>query len=286
MKTLVLWYGFVKKNIFPMLITSLMLTVSMFTLVTFYGKYEYTAYSRDILLDSDLRNGGYMMIYHDDEAIRDPEKMTERALEIKETVSAHPACKYILTTDSFVSSLRDDKMAGYNCFLYDENMISGFGLRTDSGRWLTNSSDIIEGVIIGNTYERKVGDVVELDNGISVKIVGIVDTPPIYPDFGRYSNYKCPASSLFSNGSDILVISANAVPDDVKDSINYHDRYKNCYVVFDDDAAESGKNDLISYMESQGVFAPYDGIIADSDNEIDMCVRRCRCLCSCSSSVR
>ena len=76
MKLCILCFSFIRKNIFPILITVTMLTVAMFILTTFVGEYHYMSYTRDVLNESELQNGVYFMMPSDGDAER--EGMTQR----------------------------------------------------------------------------------------------------------------------------------------------------------------------------------------------------------------
>ena len=51
MKTFTICYSFIKKNMIPIIITMLMLTVAMFILSTFIGEYNYTSYTKNVMLN-------------------------------------------------------------------------------------------------------------------------------------------------------------------------------------------------------------------------------------------
>lgn len=270
LKTLTLWWIFIKKNIVPMLITLLLLTIALFILVSSYGQYRYVAYTRDIMSNSKLQNGGHYMLNYDDELIGEIEQMESIALSVRKQIVEHPACKYILTTDSFSAyEPGDEDPDVYRCFLYDEQTIADFPLFVDEGRWLNSETTQPETVICGNSSGKKLGEILHLDCGIEAKIVGIINDVPLYPAFNRFSNSSFPASNLFKNGSMILFINRDMIPDAVLNDIRYNDRTGNCYVVFEENATDSERADLLGIMESYGLFVPYEKIITDSNEQID-----------------
>lgn len=271
MKTITLWWIFIKKNIIPIIITLLLLTVALFIMVSYYGKYRYVAYARDIMLNSDLRNGGYFMISFDDELRGDPEKMEPVVQSVRKQITEYTACKYLLTTDAFAASaLGSDNNDFYNCFLYDDHMISGMRLSVDDGRWLSSDAARTEAVICGNSSKKKVGDRLTLSYGIEAEVVGIINDVPLYPTFSRSGNAGMPARSLFKNGDSMLFITGDAVPEITLNNIQYYYHIGNCYVVLEESATDSYRTELFDFMESLGIYVPYEKIIADSDAEIDV----------------
>lgn len=61
MKTLTICFSVLKKNILPICITAVTLTVSIFMLITILGKYEYQTYTLDIFESSQLKDAFYCM---------------------------------------------------------------------------------------------------------------------------------------------------------------------------------------------------------------------------------
>ena len=270
MKSILLWWIFIKRNIIPIVITSLLLILALFIMVTYYGKYRYVAYARDIMINSNLQNGGYYMILYNDELFADPIAMETVSQTVKKQILDYAACKYILTTDSFVDfDMVNDSKRLYNCFFYDKNMISGIHLFVDEGRWMDPDAISTEAVICGNAAQKSIGETIVLNCGLEIEIVGIIDDIPLYPSFGRFSNTKIPASSIFENGDMILLINQERVPKTILDSIQYNYRIGNCYIVFDENATNEEQNSLLDFLESAGRFAAFKKIISDSNEQID-----------------
>jgi len=273
MKTIILWWSFIKKHFVPMVITALLLTVSMFAVTTFYGQYLYMTYTRDVLLRSNLQNGGYLMNFYSYEDFEDGdsdpiELMEKYYTEQKKTIESFAACKYVLKNESFYIGDTSGYDMGYHCFPYDKNHRLGFPLDVDKGRWLSENPTYTEAVIAGNYWDKKVGDVLHLEGGLSATVVGIIEGAAFCPDFGHSSNSNCPADSLFRTAICNVYISKETVEPQTLSERRIYSPY-NCYVVFDENASKEDLADLTRYLESQGVFAPYSKIITDSNKEID-----------------
>ena len=273
MKTITLWWSFIKKHFVPMTITAMLLTIAMFAVTTFYGNYLYKAYTRDVLLRSNLQNGGYLMNFYsfdnnEDDDIDPIESMNIKYNEQKAMIKAFAACKYILHNEYFYIGDTSGHNMGYTCFLYDKNHRLGFPLDVDEGRWLSEKPLYTEAVIAGNHWGKSVGDVLYLDGGIEATVVGIINGAAICPDFGSSSNSVCSADHLFSTKICNIYISEETVEPQMLSGRKIYTPY-NCYIVFDENASEENLAELNSYLESQGVFAPYSKIISDSKKEID-----------------
>ena len=260
-----------------MLITALLLTISMFGVTTFYGMYLHKAYARDVMLRSNLQNGGYLMVFDSNTGISFDEPDYFELIEAfyseqRKTIEAFPACKYLIKDESFGLGILNDADAFYTCYAYDKNHRLAFPLEVDRGRWLSEDPEYTEAVIIGNDFGNKVGDELLLEGGIKAVVVGISEGTPFCPSFGSSSNSECNAADyLFGTRTNRLYITKETVdPKLLKDTGSY---YGNCYVVFDENASAAERDELIRHLESLGTFAPYEKIIADSNEDIDEWIR-------------
>lgn len=267
MKSVILCWSFVKKNFVPILITMIMLAVSMFVLVTFYGQYRYTSYTRDVMLDSELDDGLYFMINSDG---LDPDEEQIISQRIINGAREYKACGDILTIRRYYAFYGEEAL--FNGVLFDKKMRRSFKLRVSEGRWLSDDPEYTEVVVGGVTvskYNIKVGDTLTFEDGITAKVVGIMDDVVIYPSFNSYNNNNLPSDSLFRSNDTVLFITEETIPEELLDGLyNYH-ADTNFYLLFDGESSESERSELVSYLESNGVIAPYAKIISDSDEKIN-----------------
>lgn len=259
MKTFILCQSFIRKNILPIFITILMLTVSMFVLATFYGEYRYAAYTRDVMLRSDYDDGVYFML----NSQGDPNSTKSLSSKMQNEILEFTACAHILNYTSFVE---ENDHAFFNVNLFDKHMRKGFKLSVTEGRWLSENPEYTEAVI-GGSYRghTKIGDTITLKNGITAKVVGKMDDMVIYPSFSSSGNADFPANSLFRVNDTNIFLTEETIPAELYENISNLRREKNFYVVFREDASESERAELIAFLESNGMIASYEKIIQDSN---------------------
>lgn len=267
MKTVILWWNFIKKHFIPMLITALLLTISMFGVTTFYGMYLYQAYTRDVLLRSNLQNGGYLMNIMG--PMDNPEEYNALISEQQKKIESFPACKYLIKDESFSLGISNDKDTYYICSAYDKNHRLAFPLEVDRGRWLSEDPEYTEAVLIGNYFGNKVGDELILEGGIKAVVVGISEGSPFCPRFTRSGTGLRSAHLMFTPDTARLYVTKETVDPQLLAGVTTYSQH-NCYVVFDENAAAGELEELKRYIEAHGVFTPYEKIIADSNSEIEM----------------
>ena len=260
MKTFTLCYSFIKKNMIPIIITMLMLTVSMFILSTFIGEYNYISYTKNVMLNDKLANGVYYMPFYEDEVhIQDN-------TELKNEIIQYDACSHILSYNKFAVGLNDSIA---NVMIYSEQMRESFKLHTEKGRWLSDDPTFTEAVIGGVTWgNTKVGDTITLDNNITATVVGIIGDSVVYPSFTASSNSVQDSSILFRVNDTMVFLTQETIPQEKLEKYSLSSG-KNFYVVFKENASAGEKEQLISFLESKGVVATHEKIMNDSDEVID-----------------
>ena len=262
MKLCILCFSFLRKNLFPILITVMMLTVSMFVLTTFIGEYCYMSYTRDVLAKSKLQNGVYFMLPSEG----NPEHDKELSLQIRENLKNFDAYSYVLTNTAFVTNNESDFC---NVYLYDRAMREKFCLEVNQGRWLSEDPVQTEAVIGGVTWANvRVGDTISLENGITARVVGIMGDDVIYPSFTAYSNYKPTADIMFSVNDTIVFLSKETV-----DPALYLDQPSlredsNFYVVYDDYADQQDILQVEQYLIQYGSITDYETLLENSEHSI------------------
>ena len=99
MKTFTLCLSFIKKNIIPICITWITLTVSLFMLTTLFGQYKYKTYALNVYSASDLQDDVYfMMLPKEDESL----DLAEASQRTRDTVSGMDGVSHVL---SFLKSI-------------------------------------------------------------------------------------------------------------------------------------------------------------------------------------
>lgn len=260
MKTVYICYSFIKKNLIPIIITMLMLTVAMFILSTFIGEYNYTSYTKNVISNDKLANGVYFMPFYEDEA--DFQDNTE----LKNEILQYSAYSHILSYDNFAVDLNNSVA---NVMIYNKEMRESFKLHTDEGRWLSDDPMFTEAVIGGVTWgNTKVGDTITLDNNITATVVGIIGDSVVYPSFNVSSNSVQDSSILFRVNDSMVFLTGETIPQEKLEKYSLSSG-RNLYVIFNDDATADEKEQLMSFLESKGVVAAYEKIIDDSNEAID-----------------
>lgn len=260
MKTVSICYSFIKKNLVPIIITMLMMTVAMFILSTFIGEYNYTSYTKNVISNDKLANGVYCMPFYEDEV--DFQDNTE----LKSEIMQYTACSHILSYDNFAVDLNDSVV---NVMIYNKEMRESFKLHTDEGRWLSDDPAFTEAVIGGVTWgNTKVGDTITLDNNITATVVGIIGDSVVYPSFNTSGNIVQDSSILFKVNDTMVFLTGETIPQEKLEKYSLSNG-RNLYVIFNDDATADEKEQLMSFLESKGVVATYEKIIDDSKEVID-----------------
>lgn len=268
MKLCILCFSFIRKNIFPILITVTMLTVAMFILTTFVGEYHYMSYTRDVLNESELQNGVYFMMPSDGDA----EREDVQALAIRKKMETYDACAHVLTNTFFVVNNEHDFC---NAFLYNRAMRENFCLEVTSGRWLSAEPAETEAVIGGVTWgNTRVGDIITLSNGITARVVGIMGDDVLYPSFTSYDNHFQTANLLFDVNDTVIFLSQETIDPAFYTELYSFQEDRNCYVVFSEQASETEKQEVIRYLQTYGAVVDYDTIMENSEQSIREWVAR------------
>ncbi len=263
MKSITISMNFIKKNSIPIVITVLILTVSMFILVTYIGQYNYASYAKDVL-EASLPDGVYYMDMSDD--FYDASESTgETKAALKANLADFPAFSHAVDCEHTAIGGAGD--AFYNVFLFDHAMRSAFRLEVEEGRWLsdfpTETEAVVGGVYAGDT---KVGDTLTLEGGVTAKVVGLFGDAAIYPSFDS-GGTTVSAESLFSVNDTVVILTSETLPEGAIDTSSSFPS-PNFYIAFDKKASDSERRELIAFLEETGTVETYDGIIANSEAEL------------------
>lgn len=259
MKSLIVIKSFLRKNIVPIFIVMLTMTISLFLLVTVYGEYKYITQARDIYEDAGLEDDVYFTFNYGlkENDINSPYKSREKLYEFK-------AFNYTLDMYSSADSYNENI---FNIKYYSNAMINSFKLKTVSGRWLSSTSGKLEAVIGGTLWDGvNIGDKLTLSNGLTVEIVGILGKAVLQPNFTSSSS-KFSATNLFKASENLMILNMSAIDSQKLQEISPQ-LYFNYFVVFKENASQEEKDLLVSYLETYGHCITYDEIIKNSNAEI------------------
>ena len=258
MKKLIFCFHFMRKNLFPILLTLLLLTVTFFTMITLFGKVSYKTYATDRIRASGLEDALYVMPVlsrggDDPSAIR----------AYREEVSQMDGVAAVLSFRNNTCSYEGESV---NVFYYSDEMIAHFPPVIRSGRWLDVSAESLEAVIGGSVWPGvKTGDVVTLSNGLSCRVVGILSDLAVYPAFTRYTNSGCPAEFLFKAIDNIVFLNERAVEEVRIPPYAHLAEPTNFFVRFSETASASERAAVRRYLGNIGIVRTYDDILNDSD---------------------
>lgn len=260
MKSLIVIYSFIKKNIIPMLFILLTTTVTLFLLVTVYGKYQYITQARDIYRDSGLEDSIYFSANFSFIESGDADSRTES----REVLSEFTAFKDTLNIDYSSDGYNN---AYINSFYYDDTMIESFRLKTVSGRWLSSSSSETEAVIGGTTWNGvNVGDTITLGSGLKVRVVGIMGEVALQPYFGG-SSTTFTAKEMFQACGNCIFLNKSSIPQTLLDAA-YLQQHFNYFVRFNESASQAEKDKVIAHLETYGQCHTYDEIMKNTNAQV------------------
>ena len=262
MKTLIVCLSFVKKNLIPILIITIMLTATLFTLISFYGNYRYMSYARDVMLRSPYKNSTYFML----NAEGNPDLDKALSDNVRETVKKYLAYSSLIEYKKFHY---DENNTVYNVMIYDETMRSFFQLEVKKGRWLSANPDHTEVVIGGKTWgDAKIGDIITINGNISAEVVGIMNEKVVYPSFSLSSNNYHSADFVFKVNDTIAFLTEETLSEEEWNNISQYTKDLNFWVVMDETSSVQERENLNNYLASCGMIAEYDDIIEASDIQI------------------
>lgn len=258
MKYIVFYFHFIRKNLFPVLLTLLIYLFTFFYIITLLGKVEYKRYATDRIHASGLEDAVFATPLQDESNFElFPSKLYRDEVE---------RMSGVLETLSFRFSTTE--YAGYpvNAFYYPDSMIDHFKQKVKQGRWLGCDSNTLEAVVGGVIWpDVQVGDNIRLENGISCKVVGILSDLAVFPAFSRYSSSTYPAEYLFKAIDNVVFLNECAVDYSCFDENSYIREPANFFVEFSDAASSSDKTMVLEYLQNIGVVWTIEEIIECSD---------------------
>lgn len=263
MKSIRICATILQKNLFPILLTFITLTVCLFSLITLFGRYQYKVYTYETYTASDLNNAIYFMA----SANGDPEFSTA---EYRDVVAAMPGVEDVLT---YQHSIIDYGVYPLNVYYLSDLMRRNFSLEVDHGRWLADKPLRTEAVIGGTVWkDMEIGSVLTLSNGVVCEVVGILPDVAIVPAFNHSTNYTC-TTDIFFSATDTVIFLAS--PDENFPAFEeYNRRYpRNFFVTFTDECSPTQYDAVVAYLRSRGFVSDYHYIVEETEEDIREWIR-------------
>lgn len=258
MKTVPICMSFLKRNIFPICITMVTLAISIFMLITIIGKYEFQTYTLQILENSNLLDAIYCMPI----AEGDPDVDHTNSVEIQNTLKQMEG----------VSEIIDNKhtIVGYNesvcnVYYYDANFRENFQLTVQEGKWFSGTPTTTEAVIGGVIWDGiKVGDTVNLENGMCATVIGIIGDSVVYPSLTYSTNGKLTADDIFAEIDNVIFVTEETVNNSVMHDNSNMLYDNNFFVTLEEEITDEERNGIIQFLQSRGNYRMCQQIIDDS----------------------
>ncbi|OGO88067.1 MAG: hypothetical protein A2Y15_04010 [Clostridiales bacterium GWF2_36_10] len=257
MKTLIIIKSFIRKNIFPIIIITLTMTVILFILVTVFGKLQYITQARDIYEQADLKNSVYF-----EKSFNIGEDFTTANKKVEQSLKNYSAFESFLNTEH---SLDEYSSFPVNKRYYSNELIIKMPLRLISGEWFSDSSGqfdaVIGGVIWGGV---KVGDKITLESGLTVNIIGIMDSSAVSPSMNSGGS-TITVRDIFKLSENILILNKSKLPAEYmsKNSSSI------CSIItYKDNATDSEKHKMMEYLSTEGITTEYNVILENTNKDI------------------
>jgi len=269
MKTLILCFSFIRKNIVPVIIVMILILVSLFVLVTLIGEYRYMSYTRDVLLRSEYKDGAYFMVPLDPSYVG-----YEKYDAFRDEIRKFDACGDIITIKKFSSQITVNGVEmPLNVIICGEKLRKMFQLDVKEGSWFKDGISSVSAVVGGVTVrDISVGDVISV-SGIEAEVVGKIGDVVFYPSFNSSGNTGTSADELFDKNDTMVFLSEEGIPEREYEEKRGFRIDANSYVVIKKDADENSRKELLTFLENNGWVAQYGDIIAESDRRLEMHLR-------------
>lgn len=258
MKTVPICMSFLKRNIFPICITMVTLTISVFMLITVMGKYEFQTYTLQILENSNLWDAIYCMPITEG----DPDVDHANSVKIQNTLKQMEGVSEIIYNKHTIVDYNDSVC---NVYYYDANFRENFQLTVQEGKWFFGTPTTTEAVVGGVMWDGvKVGDTVTLENGICATVIGIIGDSVVYPSLTYSTNSTLTADDLFRELNNVIFVTEETIEDSIMQVTNNMLYDNNFIVTLEKGIADKEWNAIIQYLQSQGNYRTCQQIIDDS----------------------
>lgn len=257
MKKLWLIFDFLKKNISALLIVVCALTMSMFMLITVYGKYRYKAYAKEVYSNSGLQNA--IFFYYDvtDMTLGRNAAMEECEFFAASLHSKFPEVKNLSYTYDMANSSNL-----FNVKYLNDNLVERMPLPVIEGRWLNQRSESTEAVVGGEMFRNvKIGDVIKVSEEADAIVVGRMTDRPIALSLSSYSTYLS-ADCLFDVTDNIIFINSEG---NNLCGANYPLGW---FISFDNMYSLERRNECMAFLRDHGKVYTYNQIMENTNHEI------------------
>ena len=269
MKNIKIAFTFIKKNIVPVFLITLMMLVVIFLLISIYGEYKYITYTRDIFRSSGLKNS----VYFSSSVDFSDDNFDDEMKKVKQKIKDFKATESIIVTDS-VSLVQESPDKFLYGVKYDKTMIENLKQPLKDGEWFHSETDPTKyeypEVIIGGKewIGVKAGDIIELTykgKAFQAKVIGTLGDTVFYPQFNSWGTYLG-VNDLFRSSTYILLLNVNSINIEFEEGI-YTGHLS--FIKFKDDASDTDKKELLDYLTANGSYYTYEQLMEHTDIQIE-----------------
>ena len=265
MKKLIVMLSFLKRNLLPLTVIAVTMTVSLFMIITTVGEYQYRSYARKVFADSGLAHSVYFCRSYD--PLREDRDSNQW---IYDAAAAYPAFSQTVTYTTDVDSLEGEIV---NVMYQSDALLQAFRPKVSRGRWLKPDAEEPEVVLGGFACKgRRLGEYITLEGGVTARVVGLIEGNALWPSFNR-SGTRMSADDLFESVDSCAFINA-AQTDPALIERNRPQRARNAIICFREDADAWEIAELRAFLEQQGLCYDYETLLLHADEDIADALRR------------
>lgn len=264
MKKLTVMFSYLQKNLLPLVVIAITMTVSLFLIITTVGEFQYQTYARNVFANSGLENSVYFCKSFDPSVDRNANQW------IYDAASEYEAFDKYLVCDSAIDSI-DNQVV--NVMYQSDDLLQAFKLNVTKGRWLDSNATQAEVVLTGFACTGKhIGDKIVFESGVEATVVGLIEGNSLYLSFNR-SSTRMTANNLFESVDSCAFINAEQLApsciEQVKPAVS-----RNAIICYKNDASYEEKMELLKYLEQQGLCYSYETLLENTDEDIQMALRK------------
>ena len=251
-----LYIGHLKKLILLFLI----MTIALISLTLSIGMYRYNEYFDAKITKLQEISGTYLMIFDSTDESFDSSVINETI----QSVHNMPGVKSVETTKTLSAEYNGDI---YTIVSYNEFLNNYFFPEDVTGEWISNNNAVISkngvtGNILNNSislklYLKQQEPVIE-----QVRISGLLNKGSYLPRFSRSSNQMSIYKLLYHGyGTKAKYIIVSEESDIYKKYHDSFDVYRNLLVTFEDDITKEEKDNVYTFLQSQGLLVEFNEML-------------------------
>lgn len=276
MKKLYLFISSFSQNIISSIILIAILSVAFISIQDVVGQYRYITYSKYIIDNQYLKNSDYFMTNPSSTSAEEINgNIDEYTEKIFNNISKFDGIDGIAHSTHGSTSYRDTP-ANYE--IYDEYMEKSFSKQLTEGCWFDDaesSGDKLNCVVAGPLFnDIPIGSDISIalynQNGETyhtVHIIGKVGYPWYMAEYSTISDNI--SANDFLMKSNCIIFDDNEQTYKLLDKYSYYTSYLSSYfVMYDENCTNEQKTAIRDYMNSIGMYADYDTIVENTDNNL------------------